>query len=80
MREVAIDGSGGSRGRAVAGLLLTGLGIAAVAAGVGADGGAGFDGAEKHLFASTAAGDEADAGFDEAHVELGVGLAGGGVE
>jgi putative ABC transport system permease protein len=40
MREVAIDGSGGSRGRAVAGLLLTGLGIAAVAAGVGGDGAA----------------------------------------
>ncbi len=52
----------------------------AFAAGVGADAGAGFDGAEEHLFAAAAAGDEADAGLDEAHVELGVGLAGGGVE
>ena len=33
-----------------------------------------------HLFAAAAAGDQADTGFDEAHVELGVGLTGGGVE
>ena len=52
----------------------------AFAARVGADAGAGFDAAEEHLLAATAAGDEADAGFDEAHVELGVGLARGGVE
>ena len=52
----------------------------AFTAGVGTDAGAGFDAAEKHLLAASAAGDEADAGFDEAHVELGVGLARGGVE
>ncbi len=33
-----------------------------------------------HLFASAAAGDQADTGFDEAHVELGVRLTGGGVK
>ena len=38
------------------------------------------EGAEEHFFGAAAGGDEADAGFDEAHVGLGVGLAARGVE
>lgn len=43
-------------------------------------GGGSVDGAEQHFFATSAAGEQADADFDQAGVEFGVGLAGCGVQ
>ena len=40
----------------------------------------GVHGAQNHFLAAAARGDDADSGFDQAHVQFGVGLAAGGVE
>ena len=51
-----------------------------VAAGGGKNAYCGIDGAQNHFLGATAAGDDTYAGFNQAHVKLGVRLAGGGVE
>ena len=44
------------------------------------EGGGGIDGAQQHLLGAAAAGDQADAGLDQADVGFGIGLAARGVE
>ncbi len=51
-----------------------------IAAGSGKNASGGIDGAQNHFLGATATRDDTDPGFHQSHVQLGMGLAAGGVQ